>query len=816
MTNRTALPTTSRWARSVLLGALLLAALLLPALPVRAASPIGLEARALVGGRYEVGGWMAIAVTLVNEGEPTQGDLAATTELGTVRRFVEMPAGARKVVMLYVQPQAFQRRVTVQYSEPNGTAQATIEVRVLEQASSQVATVGDGAGTLRPQLTGAEDVGQPAPIALTGADIPERSEPLNGLSAIVWADDSAALNEAQRRSLERWVAEGGQLVIVGGPDWQSRTAAFSDLLPVTDLTAADAVPHAALAAWTGADAPAVETATIAIGTLRDDARGLIRTDDGVLLASMRPIGAGRVILLGSDLANEAYRGWAGSPRLWARLLPTGAIVEQFFGGGFLPAEEVANAMASALGNLPSLEVPPAELLLAVIVGYIVLIGPISYVVLRRMDRRELAWITAPLLVVIFTAGSYGIGSSLKGNAVVVNQISLIRTSSAGNAATIESYFGIFSPDRSTYDLTVEADALLARLNPTAFGGAVNAARGSDIVVEQGDPAHLRGLAIGVFGFEAVRADALVEHQAALSVSWRNEDGELVGTVTNDGDSTVHDVAYIGSGGGDMVEPQLAPGASAEFTMASNNFNGSSASDQVYGFGGFDTANEEQRRIAVRRQVIDALVGFGGGMVPGKELGLGSGRGPFVVGWHDNPGPVPVTVDGLEAQRYSQSVEVIGVRPVLGPGPVEISPGQMAVAVIGTEGEADSGGAGVILLGEGSVTFSIALPLEATGMSASELSLIVGPDPSMVFSDPGGFGGGFWPEGITLEVREPSSGAWTLLGDISQQNRFEIDDPATAMSSSGRIEVRITSGGVDPNFGQPGVFVSAEVAGVIAP
>ena len=107
---------------------LLLLALLVPALPARAASAIQIEARALVGGRYEVGGWMAISVTLVNDGEPTEGTLAAETDSGVVQRFVEMPAGARKVVMLYLQPEAFQRRVTVRYEEPNGSVQAEVEI----------------------------------------------------------------------------------------------------------------------------------------------------------------------------------------------------------------------------------------------------------------------------------------------------------------------------------------------------------------------------------------------------------------------------------------------------------------------------------------------------------------------------------------------------------------------------------------------------------------------------------------------------------------------------------------------------------------
>ena len=45
--------------------------------------------------------------------------------------------------------------------------------------------------------------------------------------------------------------------------------------------------------------------------------------------------------------------------------------------------------------------PPAELLLAIIGAYILLIGPISYVALRRLDRRDLAWVTAPILVLVF-------------------------------------------------------------------------------------------------------------------------------------------------------------------------------------------------------------------------------------------------------------------------------------------------------------------------------------------------------------------------------------------------------------------------------
>jgi hypothetical protein len=807
MTYRTAMGRTNRIGRVALLLAAL--TLLVTAQPAFAASQVSIEARALVGGRYEVGGWAAVAVTLVNEGAPTEGNLTAEAEDGVIRRFVEMPAGARKVVMLYVPPEAFQRRVTIRYEEPNGTVEAVVEIRVLEQSSEQYAIVGDGAGTLRPQLATGGDVGAPEPIGISVSDLPERPEPLSGIAAIAWAGDSATLSEPQRRALERWVADGGNLVVIGGPDWQARTAAFEELLPLEGLRSIDGVDHAELAAWAGSADPASATATVSTGTLRDDARALITAEDGTILASMRPIGAGRVVFLGSDFATDAYRGWDGSPRVWARLLPSGALWEQFFGGG-MPPQEAENAIANSLGNIPSLEVPGAELLLALIVGYILLIGPISYVVLRRLDRREMAWITAPLLVVLFTACSYGIGSSMKGSEVIVNEIALVRTSPAGGTALVESYAGIFSPDRASYDLSVDGDALISPVRASVFGEERS---GSPVIMEQGDPARIRDVGVGVFGFEAVRADAVVEYEPALQVSWRYEDGELVGTVTNTGEVLMSDVAYVSPSEGEMIG-DLEPGASADFEVARVNFNGSSAADQVYGFGGFDVSDPDARRIAVRRGIIDSLVGYGAFMPGGIDVVVRTGHGPYVIGWRDGGGPIPFAVEGATPQHYAQAVEVLGVRPALASGEVTLGPAQLASVVIATEGDTSSAGPGMLYIGEGSATFSIALPLEASGMAVSAVSIIAGPDPSMVLNEPGGFGG-FWPEGYTMEVRDPVSGAWTLLGDLSQQSRFEIDDPTTAMSASGRIEVRVTGDGVDPNFGQSTIFVSAEVEGVIA-
>ncbi len=398
--------------------------------------------------------------------------------------------------------------------------------------------------------------------------------------------------------------------------------------------------------------------------------------------------------------------------------------------------------------------------------------------------------------------------------MVVNQIALLRSTSGGTLATIEAYAGVYSPTRETYDVIVEADALVAPMRPDQFLDGQSAATG--ITVDQGEPARLHDLLVAARGFEYVRADAVVAHASPLEVTWSVENGDLVGTVTNAGTEPLSDVAFVSSSGGKMIG-DLEPGASGEFRVARDGLSQSSAADQVYGFGGFDNSDPERRRIVARRGVIDALVGYGGWMPVDTQLGGYGGRGPYLIGWRSGEGPMPVAIDGVETQRFAELVEVVAIRPGIGRGEVVIGPAYMSISVA-TEGGAALLDPGTVALGReagASAVFSISLPLEASGIEVAAVDLIAGFDPMTTIVEGGGFPGQ-WPPGYSVEVRNPRTGEWTVVGDLSAGNRFEIDDPSAAVSDAGRIDVRVTAGAPDPNFGDPSVFITAQVEGVIAP
>ena len=57
------------------------------------------------------------------------------------------------------------------------------------------------------------------------------------------------------------------------------------------------------------------------------------------------------------------------------------------------------------------------------------------------------------------------------------------------------------------------------------------------------------------------------------------------------------------------------------------------------------------------------------------------------------------------------------------------------------------------------------------LEVTAIELIAGTDPSMAIMDGGGFPG-IWPPGYSVEIRDPATGDWTVIGDLSAGNRIE--------------------------------------------
>lgn len=637
----------------------LLAAALGPLVPAAAAAEgLRIEAAVLLDGNTRVGSWTAIRIHLENDGPAVAGEvrLAGGTQGRT--RFgiaVDLPTGARKDYVLYAQPPAFGRELSVQLVSGEqilATAKAGYTAR--DAAQLVVAIVAErpqgiiGGLDLLPNQNGVA----PVVLALSPDDLPERVEAWGPIDRLVWQDvDSNRLSPGQLDALRGWVAGGGRLVIAGGSAGLGTLSAFPDmLLPYRPTATVDVAPSALTGLLGQLPSAAADLPAMAGELLQG--RSLATVGDRVVAAE-RVHGSGIVTVLGFDPATPWITESKSAEGLWRRLLPPRTA------SGLIISDD--NQLVSAVSQLPSLALPPIGGLLGLLGAYILLIGPVNYLVLRRLDRREWAWVTMPALIAVFAVGAYGFGAALRGSEVIVNEVAIVRGAPGTTDATAQVYLGVFSPSRGSYQLRVPGGALISSPISGDFFGGDGTAAALDVL--QGDPARVRDLAVGFGSLRAMRAETAVE-APLVEIDLRLQDGRLRGTVRNASTQALEKPAIV-LGGTTQLLADLAPGAEATVDVALDpSIFGRTLSDRIVGpvfFGDPNRQGEDVQRLYVRHTIVDQLTYD---PMFGSTNQLPS-DGPVLLAWGSGD-VLSVDVEGQEARRtgnvlyyYPTSLDVTG-------------------------------------------------------------------------------------------------------------------------------------------------------------
>ncbi len=708
-------PLLRRLAALATVATLLLAALPAPAL---AAEDLTMTARAMLQGHARVGAWMAIEVHLENGGPPVVGELRVTgggnQGLTRVGRLVEVPTQSALTFILFSQPAQFGGALTVELvADGRRIVSQQVTYQVHEAAQLTIAIVAERpqaiAGKLPLQAAGRGVEGKfgvaPVIMALTPADLPDRVEGWSGLDRLIWQDvDSSVLTTDQLEALTAWLVAGGRLIIVGGTSSARALSAFPDaILPYRPSATVDAPPFALGSLVTGAPADASDVPALAGDLVRGTA---LATVGDRTIAAETAYGSGAVSLIGVDLTASWLGESSGTAALWQRLLParnnTGAVL--------LDDSQLVNAVAL----LPSLALPPIGWLLLLLGAYIVLIGPVNYLVLRRLDKREWAWVTMPALIALFAVAAFGFGALLRGTDVLLNEVAIVRGAPGATVGSAQVYVGVFSPTRANYDLEVTGGALLGSPLVGDFSGD-----GSPLDILQGDPSRVRGLAVGFGSLRTVRAETTAT-VPLVEVDVRLVDGVLTGTITNRSETRLARPAIV-LGGAVAVLDDLEPGETQNVNLRSiDQVPGFSLADRILGqnfFGG--NMDDETRTMLVRRAVIDQLTydpqfGYSGALSADTAVLLAWGEGALL----------DVRVAGETPRRTGTTLYYLPMRMAIS-GTTTFGAGLIRPSVVAIDAIDFYRDPWSISLGSGSVTMAYRpLSLEGT-FSASKVEISLG-------------------------------------------------------------------------------------------
>ena len=794
-----------------------------------AADPPTMTARVLLQGHARIGSWIAIEVHLVNAGPSITGELRLQgggqggTRYATA---VQLDSPSDKTWILHAQPPPqFGQQLEVDLvSGGQILLRQKLAVTVHDPGQLIVGVVAEKA----PKIVGSLSLPavqneQPAVVVpLTVADLPGRIEAWSALDRLIWQDvDASTLSSEQMSAMRGWLALGGRLVIVGGTGGIGSLGGFpDDILPFRPTSTVD-VAAASLTALLGTPpAGATDVPAMAGDLIRG--RTLATSGDRVI-AAQATYGSGSVTILGLD-PTVGWVAQAGPARaLWPSLIPgrsEGSV-------GMTDDSQIV----SAVSNLPSLALPPLGGLLLLLFGYIALIGPINYLILRRLDRREWAWITMPLLIVGFALGAYAFGSALRGSSIIVNEVGIVRGAPDATEGSAEVYLGVFSPARGTYQVSVPGGALLsAPISGDAFSGTT-----ASLDVVQGDPSRVRDLSVGFGSLRTIRAQSqAVVPKVHTELALVN--GTLTGTIRNDSAVKLEKPAIV-LGGNVKVLKDLQPGEQVTVSLAITNQNmfGASLSDRIFGqifFGDTGTTTENARRDQTRHLVVDQLTydpQFG-------NFGRLGTDGPVLLAW-GRDAVLDVAVEGQAANRVSNVLYFIPLAMGVH-GSVNFS-GDL---IQGTMTESDaaffSKDPQTMSFGQGSVTM-VYRPIQYDGkLTATHIRLGVSCCPDGSTSLAGGVRVEPIPD-VCLDVKAPAKppidcpkaqpadqfdgipevelfdrtgdGTWHRLPHLTQGQTYDVADAARYVDpATGAVRVRFVNDRQDP----VNVFLSLSIEGTV--
>ena len=803
-----------------LAGAILVLLSLLPAVagPVAAAEDgLTMTARALLQGHVRSGSWFAVAVDLANAGPTVNGELRITGGADSRTRFstpVELATGSRKQYLLYALPPSFGGNMKVQLVDGESVlAEAPVAVASHDQQQLVVGVVAENPARIVGELDLPANQNSVAPViaTLTPADLPERIQAWSAIDRLIWQDtDAAALTSGQLAALRTWIAGGGKLVIVGGTAGADSLAGFpDDLLPYRPTTQLDVDP-ASLRPVIGAP-PEGATPVTAYAGDQGAGRVLATSGDRVIAAELT-YGAGSVTLLGFDPTTSwiAVGDEIDAP-MWTKLLP------QRSGGTVSLSDD--SQIVGAVANLPSLALPPITGLLVLLLGYIILVGPVNYLILSRLDRREWAWITVPVLIGVFTIGAFGIGALLRGSDVIVHQVAIVRGAPGTDQATAQTYLGIFSPTRATFQLRVDGDSLLATpMNGDVFGGGTGA--GLDVL--EGTPSRVRDLEVGFGSLRTVRAEGSATGpivEAALQLS----DGRITGTVTNRSDRALESPALVlGSAAAKLEDIPAGATVDVNFPVTTNPNMGFPLSEKVVGPMSFDgsSLNEGEQRRLVRRSIIDQL-SFD--PVTGAQFSL-PGDSIQLLAWGTDP-VLPATIEGQQVQEVANVLYQVPLAFTIG-GTTTFTNDLLRASVVDTDSAFFSRDPWSIQLGTGDARMSWRpLPFDGTfGAEKVVVAMSQGGDLAM----PGGkpvvatqatrcdpatdLNCVFPQDGLPdIEVLDVETGDWVQFEHLTAGRAYELPEPTRWVDpTSGEVQVRFVNERPDPVYFQFPVAITGSV------
>jgi hypothetical protein len=684
-------------------------------------------------GRYRDGNWVPFQIMFSNSGADFSGTLAIEDPVpyngpgnGSISSMYKEPIslanGAQKQLTAYIPINLGRQgaeQITVKLLDSNGNV-----VRAQTSPITALGTNDAFVGILSDQNTGFNPLysvalpnqgGSMIVETLNASTMPDAAVVLNNFDLIVLDNfTTSSLNSSQLIALQTWVNQGGALIEVGGPEWRRTLSALpASLIPVTingtgTLPAGTQLLPVAGPQKTGAGQSLIPVSvnspvTVSTATYSQADNGTMQSTI-VLAANQTPLivqkrlGHGIICYLAFDPTLNPVVNWVGANALWKGL------VQRTLGDKLLNTTNgyastntfQTSGLGGLLQNLLTNAFPSPWLLAILVLGYLVILGPVRFLIIRWRKRRDWNWRIVLSSIIIFSLLTYGLAIQQKGASILSNSVSIIQLNNGGSSclqsiavtslsplsdgqqrctnAHITTYVGVFLLNQGDYSVFIPGNGLVQPMvdqnnqDPSSNSGTLDTIAPG----QNGTEVSLPGVSFSTT--RSLLSDRDSQIQGGIDSQLTLQNGVLSGTVINTLNYGLSDV-YVLMANSFARIGHLAAGQSEQVNLRINNTSntpGMTLADELaasngfttpYGANSFDTPpqNELQRHMAILAalsgesgysgncgggscKVVSAPGGStyylngnaGQGIVDGSDPLLVAGSPATLIGWADIP------------------------------------------------------------------------------------------------------------------------------------------------------------------------------------
>ncbi|WP_144509440.1 hypothetical protein [Bacillus sp. FJAT-22090] len=339
----------------------------------------------------------------------------------------------------------------------------------------------------------------------------------------------ADLAEKQQQALIDYVVAGGNIVVGASENIAAELGKLGNYLPLTLQSTTQTLTADKMRAFT-ANNTLTNDLNVYNSTLNEGATRLFDLD-GTIIAGKKQMGSGSIIQTTFSLGDEPLAKDPVYSDLMATILQSISIQNTPNMYGYNTKDQLVYDLGNTNSLFSSFKVS-TPLMIGIVVVYMIIVGPLLYIILKRKDKREYAWGIIPLTAIIASAAIFGYGAKDRIARPQVQQSSFLHVN---EDKSLHGYYAESILSNKSGDFTFQSPTtttMVAKRDNNSFTGQTPNVYENAIMEKRATNSELTFRDVGYWSVSSLFGETQLSDVGDFDVKLQVEAGKLTGTVQN--------------------------------------------------------------------------------------------------------------------------------------------------------------------------------------------------------------------------------------------------------------------------------------------